>query len=97
MNMDTESGTDVNELEKEKSDKPAKVDKSKAEKNGAGKTSGASDSYVLPVVGVRVQSKFVNAGFWGGLVGAAALGIVDPPLALFVGAGVVIARHKAKK
>ena len=52
---------------------------------------------MLPVVGVRVQSKLVNAGFWGGLVGATALGIFDPPLALFLGAGVVIARHKTKK
>ncbi len=67
-----------------------KVDKS-------GSTKAASDSYVLPVVGVRVPSTFVDAGFWGGLVGAAALGVIDPPLALFVGAGVVIARHQTKK
>jgi hypothetical protein len=35
----------------------------------------------------------VNAGFWGGLAGAVVLGVVDPPLAVLVGAAVVVARH----
>ena len=42
-------------------------------------------------------AKVVDVGFWGGLTGAAVLGAIDPPLAILVGAGVVIARHQAKK
>jgi hypothetical protein len=56
----------------------------------------ASDRYVLPLVGVHVPAKLVNVGFWGGLVGAVALGAVDPALGILVGAGVVIARHNTK-
>jgi hypothetical protein len=63
-------------------------------KSGDKKPSG--DSYVLPVVGVHVPATAVNVGFWGGLVGAAALGVVDPPLAVLVGAGVLVARHARK-
>ena len=62
--------------------------KPKASTNGA-----ASDSYVLPVVGVHIPGNVVNIAFWGGLAGAVALGAVDPPLAILVGAGVLIARH----
>lgn len=50
--------------------------------------------YKVPFVGVKVPAALVETGFWGGLVGAAALGALDPPLALLVGAGVVIARHR---
>ena len=89
--MSTESSADVKKAHKEK------AEKQKVEKDDAPKKKSSSDVYVLPVVGVRVQSKLVNAGFWGGLMGATVLGIVDPPLALFLGAGVVIARHKTKK
>jgi len=64
--------------------------KPKASTNGA-----ASDSYVLPVVGVHLPGKVVNVAFWGGLVGAVALGAVDPPLGILVGAGVVVARHSS--
>jgi hypothetical protein len=55
---------------------------------------GSSD-YVVPVVGLHVPARLVDAGFWGGLAGAVALGAVDPPLGLLVGAGVVIARHRS--
>ena len=62
--------------------------KPKASTNG-----DAGDSYVVPVVGVHLPGKVVNVAFWGGLVGAVALGAVDPPLGILVGAGVLIARH----
>jgi hypothetical protein len=58
-------------------------------------TSGPSESsdYVVPMVKVHVPGALVNAGFWGGLAGAVVLGVVDPPLAVLVGAAVVVARH----
>jgi hypothetical protein len=65
-------------------------------KNGAAKAV-AADNYQLPIVGVHVPARIIDAGFWGGLAGAAALGAIDPPLAILVGAGVVVARHHAKK
>jgi hypothetical protein len=93
--MSTDTSTDAKKDEK---DEKEKVDSARSSKTKASKAStDSTDSYVLPVVGLRVQSKIVDAGFWGGMVGAAALGIIDPPLALFVGAGVVIARHRTKK
>jgi hypothetical protein len=58
--------------------------------------SGGADQYRLPVVGVRVPAKVVDVGFWGGLTGAALLGAIDPPMAILVGAAVVVARHHAK-
>jgi hypothetical protein len=62
--------------------------KAKASTNGS-----TGDSYVLPVVGVHLPGKVVNVAFWGGLVGAVALGAIDPPLGILVGAGVLVARH----
>jgi hypothetical protein len=59
-------------------------------------TQGLSD-YVLPLVHVHVPAAVVDAGFWAGLAGAVAVGVVDPPLGMLVGAGVVIARHKSKR
>jgi hypothetical protein len=73
---------------------PAKP-KASGAKNGAAPAGG--DQYQLPVIGVRVPAKVVNVGFWGGLAGAAVVGVVDPPLALLVGAGVLVARHQTKK
>ncbi len=54
---------------------------------------GSSD-YVLPIVNVHLSSGLVDAGFWGGLTGAVVLGVVDPPLGILLGAGVVVARHR---
>ncbi len=51
-------------------------------------------SYVVPVVHTHVPAQAVELGFWGGLAGAALLGVIDPPLALVVGAGVLVARHR---
>lgn len=52
------------------------------------------ENYRVPLVGFTVPSRMVETGFWGGLLGAAALGALDPPLALLLGAGVVVARHR---
>jgi hypothetical protein len=59
-------------------------------------TSNGSADYVLPLVHLSVPSAIVNVGFWGGLGGAVALGAVDPPLGVLVGAGVIIARHGSR-
>lgn len=55
----------------------------------------ADGSYVMPIVHTRLPETVVDAGFWVGLVGSAALGVIDPPLALLVGAGVLVARHRS--
>ena len=56
--------------------------------------SDADSDYVIPVVNAHVPARAVELGFWGGLAGATLLGALDPPLAVLVGAGVVIARHR---
>ena len=50
--------------------------------------------YVIPVVHAHVSRVVVEAGFWGGLTGAVVLGVIDPPLGLLLGAGVLVARHR---
>ena len=70
--------------------------KASAPKTSTAETTTSSD-YTLPIVHVRVPAKAVDAGFWGGLVGAVALGAIDPPLGVLVGAGVLIARHKSNR
>ena len=52
--------------------------------------------YVLPLIHTSVPASVVNVGFWGALVGSVALGAVDPPLGLLVGAGVIVARHRPR-
>jgi hypothetical protein len=59
-------------------------------------SSGGNGSYVLPVVHVRVPDAVVNLGFWGALGGSAMVGLIDPPLAVLVGAGVIVARHQSR-
>jgi hypothetical protein len=49
---------------------------------------------VVPVIGARIPGDLAERGFWGALVGSALLGVVDPPLALLVGAAVLIARRR---
>jgi hypothetical protein len=57
--------------------------------------SGRSPSdYVVPVVHVHLPEPVVKVGFYGGLVAAVAVGAVDWPLALLVGVGVAITRHR---
>jgi hypothetical protein len=50
--------------------------------------------YVVPVIHTHLPEPVVNVGFYGGLVAAAVVGAVDLPLALLVGVGVAIARHR---
>jgi hypothetical protein len=55
---------------------------------------GGDDTFVLPLVHVKVPEAAVNVGFWGALAGAVALGAVELPLAALIGAGVVVAKHR---
>jgi len=50
-------------------------------------------AYVVPVVHVSLPESAVNVGFWSILMGSVVLGAVDLPLAVLIGAGVLIARH----
>lgn len=82
-------------------DKTATATKAKAPRTARTKDQDAggappSDDYVVPLVHVRLPSVVVDAGFWGGLAGAVALGVLDPPLGVLVGAGVVVAQHHRK-
>ena len=52
--------------------------------------------YVMPVVHIHLSERVVNLGFWGALVGSAALGVVDLPLAAMIGGAVYVARHHAR-
>ncbi len=54
------------------------------------------DEYVLPVLQMRVPERVVDIGFWGALGVAALFGVVDAPLAVLIGAGVLIARHSTR-
>ena len=56
----------------------------------------ANGGYVVPLLHARVPARAVELGFWGGLAGATALGVIDLPLALAVGVGVVVARHRLR-
>jgi len=50
--------------------------------------------YTVPLLPITVPESVVNAGFWAALAGAALMGSVDPPLAVFIGAAVIVARHR---
>lgn len=52
-----------------------------------------SRGVVLPLVHISLPESAVTVGFWGALVGAAALGVVDLPVAALIGASVVMARR----
>lgn len=54
----------------------------------------APGDYVVPFVHTRIPAPLVQLGFWGGLAGTVAFGLIDFPLAAAVGAGVVVARHR---
>ena len=69
-----------------------------ATRTGASEERASHDRgrYVVPLVHTGIPSRIVDVGFWGALVGSVALGAVDPPLGLLIGAGVVVARHRAR-
>jgi hypothetical protein len=75
--------------------KAVKTAKAEPATAGASDADTAPDSYVVPLVGMRVPGVVVNVGFWGGLAGAAVLGAIDAPLAVLLGAGVLVARHRS--
>lgn len=52
------------------------------------------NDFVVPIVHIHLPGPAVKLGFYGGLGAAVALGAVDWPLAVLVGAGVAIARHR---
>lgn len=51
---------------------------------------------MVPLVHTRLPARGVEVGFWTGLAAATLVGAVDPPLALLLAAGVVIARHRRR-
>lgn len=59
-----------------------------------GAANAGSGAYVMPMLHVSVPQSAVNLGFWTVLVGSAVFGVVDPPLAALVAAGVLISRHR---
>jgi hypothetical protein len=68
----------------------------RASKNGTPGVEVATvpaNGYVVPLVHVRVPELAVELAFWGVLAGAAVTGTVDPPVAVLLGAGVLVARH----
>lgn len=50
--------------------------------------------YVVPLVHLHLRESVVKVAFYGGLAAAVAAGAVDLPLALLVGLGVAIVRHR---
>lgn len=74
----------------DRSARPAAVDDPAG---GSGDQAARRHGYVLPLVHTRIPEPLVNVGFFGALGATAALGIVDAPLALLIGAAVVVAHH----
>ena len=52
-----------------------------------------SAPFVVPVLHLSVPEKAVEVAFWAALSGAAAMGVVELPLAALIGTGVLVARH----
>jgi hypothetical protein len=71
--------------------RPASVGHEQHSKPSSGRAPGG---YVVPLVHTRIPAPVVQIGFWGGLVGTVAFGVIDPPLAALLGLGVVVARHR---
>ena len=63
--------------------------------DGHAQTTNSGHTYVVPMVHASIPESAVNIGFWSVLVGSVAFGVIDPPLAALIGAGVLIARHRS--
>ncbi|HUY85892.1 MAG TPA: hypothetical protein VMU77_02155 [Acidimicrobiales bacterium] len=50
--------------------------------------------YEFPILHFRLPEKVVDVGFWAALAGTSLVGIIDPPLAILIGIGVLVARHR---
>lgn len=61
---------------------------------GAALVPADDDAYELPVIHTRVPAELVEVTFWSALGGAALVGVVSPPAAMMIGAGVLVARHR---
>jgi hypothetical protein len=67
------------------------------QKTGTSASADGHNVYVMPIVHITLPENAVNAGFWAVLVGAAAVGAVELPLATLIGAGVLVARHHRRR
>ena len=52
------------------------------------------EGYVVPFVHTRIPAPVVQVGFWAGLAGTVAFGVIDFPVAALLGVGVVVVRHR---
>jgi hypothetical protein len=63
-------------------------------KPGVAESNHGGAPFVVPVVHLTVPEKAVDVAFWAALSGAAAMGVVELPLAALIGTGVLVARHR---
>ncbi|MEZ5143931.1 MAG: hypothetical protein R2726_15630 [Acidimicrobiales bacterium] len=61
---------------------------------GVGTVASADDAYELPIIHAKVPAGLVEVTFWSALGGAALVGMLSPPAAMMIGAGVLVARHQ---
>jgi hypothetical protein len=59
-----------------------------------GQATDTSGDYIVPIVHVHLPDAIPTIVFWAGLTAAIGLGVVDPPIGVLIGAGVVVARHQ---
>lgn len=57
----------------------------------------AHGEYVVPLVHLRLPEPVVDAGFYGLLAGTALFGVIDAPLAILLGLGIAVARHRTRR
>jgi len=91
----TDTATKTKETKEAGETKVAKDAKEAKETKESAAARRSGDVYVTPITHTPLPRQLVDGAFWGGLAGAVALGLVDPPLGLLLGAGVIIARHRS--
>ena len=69
------------------------VSSRRASVNGSEQLRPSAQGFVLPLVHVAIPDAAVSLAFWGALAGSAVVGAVDPPLAVLIGASVIVARR----